>query len=272
MSFTKFIIITLISTMASLQAWSQETCIQLEGLSIGCVPSQSHVCYRNVNVAISGGNGSCKYTKLEMTGQHFKAPKGAIAFECASPPVIEEVCVKDENSDSIKCTITSTCKEYSKPVCQEICELCHKEELEEPKKTAGCIVCTRPRCQQHEPVPTARCPVQHSKQADYWLPDQNRPVCGSAPTCSTKATDPNGVIHDVTIIKANCPPNELVKKGIDGGSPIHCPWINDPSPCYMKNGECVAINNDSTGAQVAEACANAFPIKPPNRYPEDYNP
>lgn len=271
MSLSKLIIISLIFTLTSIHSWAQETCIQLEGLSIGCVPSQSHVCYRNVNVSLGGGNGSCKYTKLEMTGQHYKAPMGAIAFECASPPVLETTCVKQ--GDSTVCTTTSTCKEYSKPVCQEICELCHKQVIEEPKKTAGCIVCTRPRCRNYEPEPTAFCPIEHPSKPDYFLPNMQRPVCGNTPTCAAKATDPNGVTHDVTIIKGNCPENEMVKKSeVGGGSPQYCPWINDPQPCYMKDGECVGINNDSTSQQVNEACERAFPIKAPNRYPEDYSP
>ncbi|MEQ1723523.1 MAG: hypothetical protein ABL930_10135 [Pseudobdellovibrio sp.] len=270
MSYIKLIIFSFFFFL-SFQINAQETCIQLENISIGCVPSQSHVCFRNVNVSLSGGNGSCKYTKIEMTGQHYKAPKGAIAFECSSPPVIETICVRD--GDRNVCTTTSTCKEYSKPVCQEICELCHKEVIEEPKKTAGCIVCTRPRCDKHEPTPSAKCPIQHSKQPEYFLPDTNRPVCGAVPTCQAKATDPNGVTHDVTINRSNCPANEMVKKAeLAPGDPINCPWINDPHPCYMKGTECVEINADSTGAQVAEACGRAFPIQAPNRYPEDYNP
>lgn len=270
MSLAKLIIYNFIFLLIGLQAQAQETCIQLENISIGCVPSQSHVCFRNVNVSLSGGNGSCKYTLLEETGTHFKAPKGAIAFECASPPVLETTCVRE--GDRNVCTTTSTCKEYSQPVCQEICELCHKKVEEEPKKTAGCIVCTRPRCRPHEPEPSAFCPIQHPKKPDYFLPDEQRPVCGSEPTCSPKATDRNGVTHDVIIIQGDCPAKKMVKKSeIEPGAPIHCPWINDPNPCYMKDGECIGITNDSTPAEVEAACANTFPIKAPNRYPEDYN-
>lgn len=270
-------------TFISLQAHSQEICIKLESINIGCVPSQSHVCYLNKNIELDGGNGNCKYTKLEMTGQQYEAPTGAIAFYCASE-VSETKCEKQPGSDNTICTTTTTCKEYSKPVCQEVCILCHKKEKQEPKTAVGCIVCTRPECQEEkEARPSSYCPAVSSTDPEYVIPKFSRPLCGGR-RCNPNATDPtkpsepfpytlpDGSVQEVTINASGCPAPAMVEKGEGGTMQKRCPWIRDPRPYYVKDGENVEIDNNSTSAQIAEACGNVFPIKSPNRFPEDWTP
>ena len=265
---------TIITLFSSITFSAQDVCIQLEGISIGCVPSESHTCFRNKNIEIAGGSGYCKYTKLELTGTQYLAPRGAIAFECASPPVIETTCVKQPGSDSQVCTTTSTCKEWSKPVCQEICILCHKQEHQPPKTVVGCIVCTRPYCKdaagnELEPKPNASCPTIDPTDPTFVLPKVKRPLCGGQ-RCDLTATDPNGITHDVTITRQNCPDPVMVE-AIDGAPQGRsCPWIGDPAPYILRNKVPLELNADSTAAEVVEGCANVFPIKEPNRFPQDW--
>lgn len=280
MSLFKLIFTILI--LLSVSSYSQEICIKLEGITIGCVPSESHVCFRNLNLELDGGGGNCKYTKLEMTGFQYEAPSGAIAFQCASE-VSETKCEKKPGSDNTVCTTTSTCKEYSNPVCQEFCILCHKKEIQVSKSVVGCLVCNRPECEEEKKArPSAFCPVVSKADPTFVLPKVSRPLCGgrrcnpnappTGPSPPFSVPDPKGVLRPVTVITGNCPALEMVEKGIEVQKKPSCPWINDPSPSFIKDGKPQVINNNSTAAEIAEACGNTFPIKPPNRFPEDWVP
>lgn len=257
----KFAALILSFLFLNLAEAQQSNCIELEGIKIGCVPSQSHVCFRNVNVELSGGQGECRYTTNETASYHFEAPEGSIAWECAAWETEKLPC--EIIGDKEVCPENKTCKEYSTPVCTEKCVSCYPKLKTTQKSTVGCIVCTRPRCSQ-EPTPGAYCPLYLPSDPTYFIPERRLPLCGAKdPQCPKTRTDPLGVVHNVQITQ-NCPEPFEPKLGQATPKPPSCPWINDPSPAIPAE--------NPTSAQINAACDEVFPIKEPNRFPEDWTP
>ncbi len=240
---------------------ASEQCIQLEGLNIGCVTAESHTCFLNKHPRAEGAReGECKYVNpnaLPPIKRQIENPKGAIAFDCASYEN-KTTCVRQ--GDKTVCQTSSVCKEYTKPSCTNHCILCYTEVKSEQAFPEGCVVCTRPRCNDEPPL-NGVCPVDHPTDKNFILPKIKYPVCANDRPCPQTAIDPNGVEHQVTIIDLGCPPiPDKVEKAEEGGGVQRCPWIKDERGTDKNNQPvCNPISVGNRFPQDCCACSSADP-------------
>lgn len=204
----------------SYSAFGQNSCMVLEGINLGCVSSVDHSC--RMNKKVDEPRSRCSY--VGSPGVQWRV-EGPISFVCESwtqtiihhPRVCNgEVCVTPPP------TITSTCVRYQPPICEETCIKCFNEVVEVPAgRSRGCIVCTRPKCQD-EPDVSSACPPTYNGLVNHLAQK-----CSADIRCPTSAVDPNGVTHPVTVRRGTCPPAVMPPIPPDPPEPQHCPWKVD---------------------------------------------
>lgn len=309
----------LIFTFLFFAAWmarAEGICIRLESISIGCVPSLDHPCIRNKNVAVDGANaGKCVYfpdpDKTGNSGAFLPPGKigtmdpnnttnpnsdayydkttaaqaGPIAWNCQTwesggpcPP----------GGDVSTCP-SAKCVVYYQPVCKNKCTWCIKDPKYDQAHGAGCIVCTRPYCEQdpnREPRASVACgsyPLNPDGTEDktYALPNRGYPKCPSVnpPACPDTERIPGGVRckdgqgNDITITNPDgstfcpvavsmgeeCQPRQKVDSIKVAGRPEQCPWIVDVR----------TYDPPKEGPPKVPGVNHCEPVKIGNRFPGD---
>lgn len=199
---------------------SKATCIELEGINIGCVSSVDHSCKKNV--AVDNKNAPCNFVGSPNVMYRVEAP---ISWRCKSSRNVEVCTDKPGNNDQSgrDCRTHSECIEYFPPTCQETCVPCFDVVVTENSgEQKGCIVCTRKKCPD-EPDAQTVCPAFSSQG----LPRGPGNKCSSSQSCPTTAIPPTGgPAMDVIVNRGNCQPPKLPEpQGLP--SPQACPWKID---------------------------------------------
>ncbi|HPI41414.1 MAG TPA: hypothetical protein PLJ21_11460, partial [Pseudobdellovibrionaceae bacterium] len=215
-----FKIKVLILILSSPYLWAAGSCLELEGINLGCVSSIDHTCTRNI--AVNSPNTACHYVGDPNVSYRVEGP---IAFNCKSSKNTT-VCKKNEgNGDQAgeTCVTHSECYEYFPPTCRETCIPCFDTIVTEKIGVSkGCLICTRKPCaDEKERLLISTCPIQNS----LGMPLGPNNKCSSNSLCPKSATPPNGGPEmPVTIIKGSCEPPKL---------PIN---VNQPPPklCIWK--------------------------------------
>jgi len=214
--------------------FADKSCLEIEGLKLGCVTSVDHSCYRNVAIPLR--KISCKYTADPSTA--YRA-EGAVAFNCKSSKTVK-VCEKDTgNGDQIgeKCTTRSECLEFYPPTCKEECVPCFEKIVSaDVGWSAGCIICTRKPCPDEEPfLSTNTCPYYLDSNAD---PEKRLTLnsgleCSSMLRCPSTAIVPSGPkqgeVVSVVINRGSCEKPKMPKYPEDNKlqNPKLCLWKDD---------------------------------------------
>jgi hypothetical protein len=235
------------------QSFGADTsCIILEGISIGCVPSTDHMCNLNKNPENDGIKaGTCHYF-----------PKGAFDPPPASDPYFDTITSAGAGPIKFNCQTAAPgaacgggevgncpdgeCAIYFQPTCSEGCTWCIKDEKTEQGLAKGCINCTRGYCPD-EPQPTVSCPSNPigsdgKPDLNYLIPDQKYPRCSANNACPRALRAPGGKpcvdtqgnlqmtadgLCIVNVPPSDCQPRQQLKRlngGIVGES---CPWKID---------------------------------------------
>lgn len=259
------------------------TCIKLEGVSIGCVPSTDHPCFRNVNPEASGNDGGkCIYypegaflpppDSDPYFGQTIASQYGPIAWRCQT---WEAGSTCPPGGDVTTCP-SSKCLVYERPVCRNTCTWCIRDTKETRSQSKGCLVCTRPYCDD-EPIITGFCPLNPTNpdgtvDLTYSLPRTGMPKCPSntPPTCDQFARPPtsgstcDGPMNDqgeceVDIRNDDCPPRRKIEKVDNVVIPESCPWINDER----------TYTPPSDGPPPTPGINHCEAVREGNRFPQD---
>ncbi len=115
-------------------AQSSQKCISLEGIHLGCVPSENHACIRlvvknkeeitpdNPTGSSTGNPFTCQYIKIIQTERR-NPQTGPLPLNCQSwKPGFNPNAGGETGIDR-----NSMCDIFSQPVCDEVCKLCVPE-------------------------------------------------------------------------------------------------------------------------------------------------
>ncbi|MCC2677818.1 MAG: hypothetical protein K0R29_394 [Pseudobdellovibrio sp.] len=226
--------------------FAQSSCIKLENLSLGCVSSIDHSCFRNKKLDES--MQPCRYVAEPNTMWRVEAP---ISFHCKSSEsttsCTPEVCNGDKCTPPI-CVTKSECVEYFPPTCDEQCVTCFDQVvLVNVGVTKGCIICTRNECPDEVPARAKTfCPSKYNNMINS--PAQK---CSTESRCPTTAVDNLGRNHEVIIRRGTCPPPQMPPEPTPE-QPIDCPWKVDER---TENG-CERIRCDNQNPSAAPGCVD----------------
>jgi len=128
------VLILLLLAVDVVLAQSSQKCISLEGIHLGCVPSENHSCQRlvvknkeeitpdNPTGSSSGNPFTCQYIK-EIQTERRNPNTGPLPMNCQSwKPGFDPTAGNETGIDR-----NSMCDLFSRPVCNEVCALCVPE-------------------------------------------------------------------------------------------------------------------------------------------------
>jgi hypothetical protein len=260
----RFILVILILLLNEITfAQMSAKCISLEGVHLGCVPSESHPCIRLVvnNVEEitdsnpTGNAGSstfnCMYIK-EIRTERRNPQTGPLALNCQSwKPGFNPSAGNETGIDR-----NAMCDVFSNPVCDQICTLCTPEQrifpMPVPAKgcdilsngSGGCTGACRNRCGD-EPYAGG---VQHA-------------ACGGPRTCGL----PSG--SEFVACKVSVPQCPATFPGTPGIPLIVPPSPADPTFLNTKSSPPVCSNLESCPGAVDYRGGAVQPL-PGGSFPE----
>lgn len=227
-----------------------QSCLNIENVKLGCVPSHDKKCSMRPGQN-QYGRRSCEFVSDYSTQIKRNLPGGVVKFNCVTWDTKLTCVPKPEGGQD--CKEEQICTKYGNPQCDEVCTGCWKNSVAaEVGVWARCVICHRLECEDEKYAKTDICPKMHNglREKTYWSGVYDQ--CGANQPCPNKAVDELGEEHDVIITRGNCPPPP---QPIDREINIaFCPWkadkrtggwVDPDDPSKGSAGNCEPIDDDN---------------------------